>query len=126
MKIFLVAHQPFLGEVLARIIRDEGHEMLHIVRVSGWDLAEIIGIGSAQPDVVVAVVGYTIQHELQALVALRRHAPGCRVLVIDTMADARPPDSDDLDVADILLRPDQVLSSLVPAICCLTAAATRT
>jgi DNA-binding NarL/FixJ family response regulator len=121
-QIYLVTQEPFLRALLAQIIRTEGQEMLHVVGASGWDLAEIFAIEFAQPDVVVAVVGSRIRSELQALAVIRQDVPGCQVLVIDTLADAHTRVTGDWGEADILLFPEQVLSSLVPAICCLTTA----
>lgn len=124
--IFLVAHEPILRAALAQTIQDQSPETLRVVGASGWDSADLATIGALQPAVVVVVVGFEIRRELRAIAAMRGMAPRCRVLVIDTLCDARSREPGDWGEADALLSPEQVLALLVPAIQRLAAGAGST
>ncbi len=120
-RVFLVVHHPGFRAALAVTIQNQSQHRLRVVGTGGWTTCELRAIGSAQPDVVVLVLGFETGAELRLLGHLRALAPGCRVLVVDTLGGASTWQAHGWDTADALLCPEQLATGLVPAICRLVA-----
>ncbi len=115
-RIFLVGHHPGFRAALARTIQDQSQRTLSIVGDSGWGVDVLDAIRVAQPDVVILVVGFAASHELGIVSAIRRLAPACLVIVIDTLGGASLWPTGDWGQADALLRSEQLATVLVPSI----------
>lgn len=114
--VFLVAHQRGLLAALARAIQDQGDDAISVVGATSWEPGELAAIGAARPDVVVLATGFAAGDELRAIAEIRRLAPGCRVLVADTLGDANACEGGGWGQADALLRSEQLATELVPLI----------
>lgn len=115
-RIFLVACHPKLRDALAMTIQCQSHQTFRVVGSSSWDPAELAAIGAARPDVVVLIVGIEASRELGALGRIRELAPGCRIVVINTLGDPEIWQARVHDSADALLDSDQLATGLVPTI----------
>jgi DNA-binding NarL/FixJ family response regulator len=116
-RVYLVVHHPGFRDALAVTIQKQGQSRLLVVGGGGWTAGELGVIGLAQPDVIVLVLGVETGTELRLLTYLRALVPGCRMLVIDTLGGASTWQSYGWGMADALLRPEQLATGLVPAIC---------
>ncbi|NTU79324.1 MAG: response regulator transcription factor [Chloroflexales bacterium] len=124
-RIFLVAHHPGFRVALAVTIQNQSRQKLRIVGMAGWANGELGAIGTVQPDVVVLVVGLEAGSELRRLSQLRALAPGCQILVVDTLGEACTWQIRGWDAADALLHSEQLATELVPALCRLVAQGDR-
>lgn len=115
-RIFLVAHTLYLRSTLARAIREQARGRLRIVGECPWTPDVPAAIGLAQPDVVVLGVGFEASSELQLVPAIRRLAPACRVLAIDTLDGFASCTAVECDAVDALLGADQLAALFVPTI----------
>lgn len=115
-RIFLVASHPNLRDALAMTIQSQSRHTLHVVGSSCWDAREIAAIGRVQPDVVVLIVGIEAGSELRAVARIRTLAPGCRILIVNTLGDFAVWQSGAWGSADALLDSDQLATGLVPMI----------
>jgi DNA-binding NarL/FixJ family response regulator len=120
-RVYLVVHHPGFRDALAVTIQKQGQPGLLVVGGGGWAVGELRAIGLAQPDVIVLVLGVETGTELRLLTYLRALAPGCRMLVVDTLGGASIWQSHGWGMADALLYPEQLATGLVPAICLLVA-----
>ena len=120
-RIFLVAHTPYLRSTLVRAIREQAAATLQIVGESPWTPDVAAAIAVAQPDVVVLGVGFEASSQLHIVPVIRRLAPGCRVLAIDTLDGFTGCSAAERNAVDALLSADQLATLFVPTINSLSA-----
>jgi hypothetical protein len=104
------------------IIAQQSGETLDVVGGTGGATCELDCIGQAQPDVVVLVVGLEVSRELHLVAPIRRLALGCRVLLVDTLGEARTWQATGWDTVDALLCTEHLATALVPTLHQLVAA----
>jgi hypothetical protein len=120
-RIFLVAHTLYLRSTLARAIREQAAGTLRIVGESDWTPDVLVAVALAQPDVVVLGVGFEVSSQLRIVPAIRRLAPACRVLAIDTLDGFADWTVAERDAVDALLGADELATLFVPTITGLSA-----
>jgi two-component system response regulator DesR len=115
-RILLVAHHPKLRDALAMTITAQSRRALDVAAALSWEEATPAAVEAARPDVIVLIAGLDAGSELRALEPIRAAAPGCRLLVVDTLGDASDWQAGAWGQADALLHSEQLATDLVPAI----------
>ena len=115
-RIFLVANSAPLRNALALTIQTQGGPTLRIVGTTSWDLDELTTITQAQPTVIVLALGIEGGSELGCLTLIHRFAPASRMLILDTLGEARFRQGCRWDERTVLLRAEDLDTAFVPTL----------
>lgn len=115
-RIFLVVQHPEVQAALRLIIAQQSGATLDVVGITRGSACDLTALGQGQPDVVVLVVGLEVTRELHLVVPIRHIAPGCRILLVDTLGEARTWQATGWDTVDALLCTEHLATALVPTL----------
>jgi DNA-binding NarL/FixJ family response regulator len=115
-RVFLLAHHPDLREALSLIIQQQSGQTIQVIEGTCEEPDRLAALKQAQPDVIVLVMGTEVSRGLRFATSIRSHAPGCQVLVVDTLGEGSVWQAAGWDGADALLVSEQLETELVPTI----------
>lgn len=115
-RVCIVTWRVGLRSALAQTIQDQAHGMLSVIGAVSWEPAALATIGALRPDVVVLALGFEAASQLRFVPEIRRQAPGCRVLAIDTLSYVGLWGASSRGEVDALVCAEDLATELVPAI----------